>query len=199
MHCQTSLETTQLLIKVTKAKLEQAERNKDNDREIESLRRQLTEFETQLWSKEQQVNAWKLTDRKKWEVFHGLTTNMHELCLAWEFHQKPEDLKEFLRKAKVKVDEQREEISQLRRSINEPDEKIEELRKTMVQLLPKDFDSGWKRFQDEASKIEASIRAQGTEKRIAITAIIDWDQANDHCKMLKEQYVSFLLGTLRPC
>ena len=183
-----SMVTMEHLILIIETKIKLAQRSPDNETTVEVLNKQITELRNWVQQKREWMIEAQNRGREIWEELDTLVLKMIERILSWEFCQKPDDMRDYLIKEKIKLNEQSKEAVEIPQVIDDVERRIKELRVRMAQLLPTDFETGWATFKVEAARLEEQIGDLDMKKRDAQRTILQWQAADKHWTALQQRY-----------
>lgn len=189
----TSIETIEKIIAIIEAKLQQLEsreQSQANELQIQSFKKQIVALQNWMRPKKEMSTAWENTGKAKWISIDKLIMQIMAMAQCWAHYQPPDDMRDFLIRQKIDLDSQQAEATKQRRVMEDLEQRARQLRRKMVQLLPKDFDSGWAIYQAQAFEIDDAIGDLRVKKKQAWRKVADWELAERQWGDLRNHYQS---------
>ena len=193
----TSIETMEKIIAIINAKLQQLEsreKSQANELQIQSFKKQIIALQNWMQGKRETTIAWENNGKEKWVTIDKLVVQIMAMTQCWAHCQKPDDMRDYSAREKVVLDRQQEEAMQQPRVIEDLEERMRQLRRKMVQLLPKDFDTGWAAYIVQAFEIDDAIGDLRVKKRQAWRKVADCELAERQWDDLQNHYQSLSLA-----
>ncbi|ERF69185.1 hypothetical protein EPUS_01142 [Endocarpon pusillum Z07020] len=195
LKVQTSIETTEKIIAIVKAKLQQLEsreKSEANELQIQSFKKQIVALQNWMQVRKETMTAWENNGKPKWVAIDKLIMQVMAMAQCWAHCQPPEDMRDFIMREKTVLDRQQAEAVQQRRVMEELEQRVRQLRRKMVQHLPKDFDTGWATYEVQALEINNAIGDLCVRKKQAWRKVADWELAERQLEDLRHHYNSML-------
>ncbi|KAF7505604.1 hypothetical protein GJ744_000613 [Endocarpon pusillum] len=189
----TSIETTEKIIVIIKAKLQQLEsreKSEANELQIQNFKKQIVALQKGMQAKKEATTAWENNGKAKWVAIDKLIMQIMAMAQSWAHCQTPEDLKDFIIQEKIAVDRQQAVAAKQRRVMEDLEKRVGVLRRKMVQLLPKDFDTGWATYEVQAFEIDDAIGDLRVKKKQAWRIVTDWELVKRQLEDLRNHYHS---------